>query len=56
MLLGAATIALVAGAQSTQPQQTQTTTAQPSTTNQQNTATPAQQTQGVQQQPEVLLL
>jgi len=52
MLLGAATIALVAGAQSTQPQQTQTTTAQPSTTNQQNTATPAQQTQGVQQQPE----
>jgi VWFA-related protein len=49
MLLGAATIALAAGAQSTQPQQTQTPT---STTNQQNTATPAQQTPGAQQQPE----
>jgi VWFA-related protein len=48
-LLGAATIALAAGAQSTQPQQTQTPT---STTNQQNTATPAQQTPGAQQQPE----
>ena len=46
-LLGAATIALAAGAQSSQPQQPQTPTGQPSTnqqnTNQQNTATPAQQ-------------
>jgi len=57
MLLGAATIALAAGAQSRQPQQTQTPSSAPSTTNQQNTnqqntATPAQQTPGAQQQPE----
>ena len=49
MLLGAATIALTAGAQSPQPQQTQTPAAPPSTTNQQNTN---QQTPATQQQPE----
>jgi VWFA-related protein len=53
-LLGAATIALAAGAQSPQPQQTQTPATQPSTTNQptanqQNTATPAQQTEAPQE-------
>ena len=54
-LLGAATIALAAGAQSPQPQQPQqpqTPTSQPSTTNPPNTATPAQQTPGAEQQPE----
>ena len=53
-LLGAATIALVAGAQSPQPQQPQTPTAPPSTTNQQNTTAPAQQTpagQPAEQEP-----
>jgi VWFA-related protein len=53
-LLGAATIALAAGAQSPQPQQTQTPATQPSTTNQptanqQNTATPAQQPEAPQE-------
>ncbi|HSY35736.1 MAG TPA: VWA domain-containing protein [Acidobacteriaceae bacterium] len=54
-LLGAATIALAAGAQSPQPQQPQqpqTPTSQPSTTNPPNPATPAQQTPGAEQQPE----
>ncbi len=51
LLLGAATIALAAGAQSPQPK-TPTPGTQPSTTNQQNAATPAQQTPGAQQQPE----
>jgi VWFA-related protein len=54
-LLGAATIALAAGAQSPQPQQPQTPSSAPSTTNQQNTnqqnsTAPAQQTPGSQQQ------
>jgi len=48
MLLGAATIALAGGAQSPQPQ-TPAPTTQPSTTNQQNTATPAQQTEAPQE-------
>jgi len=47
MLLGCAILALTAGAQSTQPQQTQTPSSAPSTTNQQNTTqqntTPAAQ-------------
>ncbi len=55
IVLGCAAIAL-AGAQSPQAQQTQTPTAQSSTTNQQNAtpqdaATPAQQTSGAQQAP-----
>ena len=48
MLLGAATIALAGGAQSPQPQ-TPAPTTQPSTTNQQNTATPAQQPEAPQE-------
>jgi len=52
MLLGCAILALAAGAQSTQPHQTQTPSSATSTTNQQNTTTTAQQAPGAQQQTE----
>jgi VWFA-related protein len=51
LVLGCATIALAASAQSTPPQP-QTPTTQPSTTDQQNTTTPAQQTPAQLQQRE----